>query len=323
MYLIQTKQITKGRFKGLYTENPLKDIALFGKAVLTNQLARFATTLYVKVTDHSGRGDEETSPEQTAAYFIESFRDYQKYLGLGEDEIGGYLQGKTILEYGPGDILGVALLFYAYGAKTVHCVDRFPLSTKISEKSIAVYRCLLDRLGEAERQRAASAFIKKADPASGLNSSAISYKVTENGLSGARDKYDLIISRAVLEHVNSLEDTFHDIKCSMKNNGTSIHKVDLKSHGLDRYTDFDFLTWPSTIYKLMYSHKGFPNRWRVDKYKRLIESSGLKAKKLTPTGKIPQEKLDIIYPKLARDFKNIPPEEISWTGFLMHLEHDR
>ena len=34
-----------------------------------------------------------------------------------------------------------------------------------------------------------------------------------------------------------------DIQRSMKAGGLSVHQVDLKSHGLDRYVAFDFLTW--------------------------------------------------------------------------------
>lgn len=34
-----------------------------------------------------------------------------------------------------------------------------------------------------------------------------------------------------------------DIQRSMKAGGLSVHQVDLKSHGLDRYAAFDFLTW--------------------------------------------------------------------------------
>ncbi len=304
----------------MYTENSLKDAALFCKAVLTNQLAKFTPTLYVKLTDHSGRGEEEGGAQQTANYFIKSFHDYQKYLGLNSKEIEPYLREKVILEYGPGNILGVALLFYAYGATSVHCVDRFPL-VKISKKSVAVYTHLLDSLGKKERERAGNAFKEKGNPASGFNESAINYQMTKNGLSGALNKYDLIISRAVLEHVNLLDETFLDIKHSMKKGGISLHKVDLKSHGLDRYTDFDFLTWPKTLYKLMFSHKGYPNRWRVDKYRELATSSDLHVKECTPTDQIDPKKLDIIYPKVAREFKHLSPEELSWLGFWLYLEH--
>ncbi len=304
----------------MYTENLGKDVILFCKAFLSNQLAKFAPKLYVNLTRQTGRGEGEREALQVASYFFECFYDYRKQLALDEEEFQSYLREKVILEYGPGDILGVALLFYAYGAKMVHCVDRFPLA-KMSNKNIDVYVQLLNSLGEKERERAENAFNEKGDPESGFNVNAIRYKITRNGLSGAIKKYDLIISRAVLEHVNDLEKTMIDIMCSMKEGGISLHKVDLTSHGLDRYTDFDFLTWPNVIYRLMYSHKGFPNRWRVNKYKELAENSNLHVKELIPTGRLDQKKLNTIYLKLAKEFRHISLKELSWQGFWIYLEH--
>jgi len=305
----------------LYTENPANDVFLFAKAFLSNQLARFAPKLYVDLTHQTGRGDrEEESPLQISEYYIRCFREYLDQIGLKENETNEYFQGKVILEYGPGDILGVALLMYAYGAKTVCSVDRFPLS-RLSNKNIDVYMHLLMSLGKGERERANNAFNEQGNPKSGFNPKAITYRVTKNGLSGSSREYDLIISRAVLEHVNNLEETMIDIKRSLKYGGVSIHEVDLKSHGLDRYKEFDFLTWPKPIYDLMYSHKGFPNRWRVNQYRELAESSKLHVKKLSPVGRLEQEKLDVIYLKVAKEFSRVSPKELSWLGFWMLLEH--
>lgn len=303
----------------VYTENPARDVGLLCKTVLFNQLAKFAPTLYVNLTRQTGRRKRKEEASQVAEYFHHCVGDYRKQLELDEDAFTKYLQGKTVLEYGPGNILGVALVLYAYGAATVHCVDRFPLS-QLSEKNIAIYQHLLNALDQEQRERADTAFREKGNPRSGFHPRAITYSVTPNGLSGAREEYDFIISRAVLEHVNSLEDTMRDMQRSLKTGGLSLHKVDLKSHGLDRYTDFDFLTWPEPLYQLMYSHKGSPNRWRVNTYRELAENLHLRVRKLTPTGQLDQEKLTVIYPKLAKEFKSISREELSWLGFWIHLE---
>lgn len=303
----------------MYTESPINDIYLFTKALCSNQLARYAPKLYVNLTNQTGRGTGEEIAE-VADYFIRCFQDYRAQIGLNEAEFSDYLTGKSILEYGPGDILGVALLMYAHGAERICCVDRFPLA-KLSDKNIQVYTHILNSLDPRKRERANQAFNDNGNPSSGFNPQAICYKVTASGLSGASSEYDLIISRAVLEHVNDLEATMLDIKRSMKADGISIHEVDLKSHGLDRYTAFDFLTWPGILYKLMYNHKGFPNRWRADRYKELAEQSGLHVKELNPTEKLGQEKISVIYPKLAKEFRHLSPDDLSWLGFSMVLEH--
>ena len=70
----------------------------------------------------------------------------------------------------------------------------------------------------------------------------------------------------------------------------------------------------------MYSHKGFPNRWRVNRYKirREIQTA---YEKTTPTGQLDRDKLDIVFSKLAGEFRDISADELSWLGFWMFLEH--
>lgn len=303
----------------LYTENSAKDVLLFAKALFSNQLARIAPKLYVNLTHQTGRGEEGGDAKEVADYFIRCFHDYGEQLGLGEAEFSEYLAGKCILEYGPGDVLGVALLIYAHGARSVSCVDQFPLSS-MSDKNVGIYAQILKSLDGACRKRADSAFLEIGNPASGFNPAAVSYTVTKNGLIGAKGEFDLIISRAVLEHVSNLEDTMRDIQQGMKTDGIAIHQVDLRSHGLDRYKTFDFMTWPTAIYKLMYSHKGFPNRWRVDKYRELAKRTNLRLSRLTPTDRVPVEDLKIIYSKLAREFGQVALDDLAWMGFWMVLD---
>ena len=303
----------------MYTENIGQDGYRFAKALLTNQMARFAPKLYLSLMHETGRGDSEAAPAATADYFFRCFNDYGQHLGLDGDQFACFLQGKAVLEYGPGDVLGVALLMYANGADFVHCVDRFPRK-KISTKNIDIYNKILDRLGSEQRNRAIHAFNECGDPGSGFKPSIINYAVTTDGLIGRKSAYDLIVSRAVLEHVNHLESTILDNAQALRPDGVAIHNVDLKSHNLDRYRPFDFLTWPESAYRLMNSHKGRPNRWRVDKYRECVARSGLRFKALAHTGKLNDEEIDRIRPNLATNFRNLPTEELTWLGFWMVLE---
>jgi SAM-dependent methyltransferase len=306
----------------LYSENRAKDAVLFAKAVLSNQLARFAPALYMRLTHETGRGEQEQTPAQIAEYFIGCFDDYRRQLDLDEAAFAAYLQGRRVLEYGPGDILGVALLLYAHGAESVHCFDRFPLHT-VSEKNLRVYERLLESLDPPQRQRAEAAFVEPGTPASGFRPEAIGYFVSRDGLSGASRQYDLVISRAVLEHVDNLAGTARDVAQALKPDGLSIHEVDLRSHGLDRYQAFDFLTWPEPVYRLMFSQKGFPNRWRLNRYRDLFEQAGMRIRKLEPTTRLPAEKVALIEPHLAAPLRGVSAEELSWMGFWMVLEPGR
>jgi len=71
----------------------------------------------------------------------------------------------------------------------------------------------------------------------------------------------------------------------------------------------------------MYAHKGFPNRWRLNKYKQLAQESNFQIKKLTSLGEFDKNKIEIIHKKLSRELTPISIEELCWKGFWMHLEH--
>jgi SAM-dependent methyltransferase len=306
--------------KYMYSENVFKDVQFFCKAVLSNQLAKFAPKMYVNMTHQTGRGSREKDPQEVADYFIKCFNEYHEFLNLTEQEFGQYLMGTSVMEYGPGDVLGAALLFYAYGAAHVQCVDKFEL-LNLSKFNIEVYQLILNSLKGDIKKRANEAFNSYGKPGSGINNECISYEVAKDGIADKTGKYDLIVSRAVLQHVNKLDATFQYIKRSMKNNGISIHVVDLRSLGLDRHTDLDFLTWPRFFYQLMYSHKGFPNRWRLNKYKQLSKESNLKIKKFTPLGEFDKKRIEIIHEKLSPELTPLTIEDLCWKGFWVHLEH--
>lgn len=304
----------------MYTENLGKDVVHFAHAFATNQLAKFAPKLYLNLNHQSGRSTEPTDPARTAEYFLRCIEDYRQQLGMDRKGFEAFLHGKAVLEYGPGDVLGVALLMYAHGAEFVQCVDRFARK-KATPENIETYRILLDRLDGESRERANGAFNVYGDPSSGLDERRVRYSVTPDGLIGERDAYDLVISRSVLEHVNSLDKTMADMASALRRGGLAIHKVDLKSHQLDRYQPFDFLTWPESMYQLMHSHKGRPNRWRVNKYREVAQRAGLRFLTLADTGRLEPQKISRIRPKLASHLRDVPDEELGWLGFWMVLQH--
>jgi len=297
----------------------IADASAFCHATLSNQLARFMPGVYVRLTRQTGRGAAPETPREIAEYFTRCFDDYFACLNVQPASIPQFLEGKRILEYGPGDVLGTALLMYAHGASEVHCLDRFPLQ-RASAQNHAALGCLLDSLRGQARSRAESTFLKVGDPASGFDPQKISYLLRPSGLSGGEAVYDLSISRAVLEHVDDLDGTFRDIRRSLRPGGLSIHLVDLKSHGLDRRDPLDFLTWPHPVYRLMFSHKGFPNRWRVDRYRALTAAHGLACRSMHPTDRLTQAQVETIRARLAQPFRALSSEDLSWLSFWMVLE---
>ncbi|MEQ1600145.1 MAG: methyltransferase domain-containing protein [Methylophilaceae bacterium] len=284
------------------------------KATLTNQLARFAPAWYVRFTGETGRGLDEETSAQAARYFQRCFDDYFAKLGVAPSAISAFLAGKHILEYGPGDLPGVALLMIAHGAESVVCVDRFPL-VQLSEKNLAVIQELLASLGKEAQQRAQNCMLEVNSPAAGFNPEFIRYHIDPNGLSGLRDQIDLVLSRAVLEHVNDLPATFNDMYVAMKRDAIAIHQVDLKSHGLHLSNPLDFLYWSESLWQLMYSHKGVPNRLRVNAYRAILAQTGFDIVTLEPTLLADTSDVSLVRPKIAESFRHISDQDLRWLGF--------
>lgn len=292
----------------------LSDTPRFLKAVASNLLAGVAPSLYVRLTRQTGRGRDDVDPDDVARYYMTCVDDYAAQLKLGPAGFDAFLAGRNVLEYGPGDVLGVALVLYARGAAKVTCVDRFPLE-RISATNAAVYRKLIEMLDGPARERARSAFREAGQPESGFVASAVCYSVTKDGLAAQPGAFDLVVSRAVLEHVNRLESTIEDAAVALRPGGISIHCVDLRSHGLDRRQVLDFLTWSDWAYALMYSNKGFPNRWRVDKYRDCLRRSGLRLQSLSPTELVTLEDVGRIAGDLPRGLRGASHEDLRWLGF--------
>lgn len=293
----------------------MADSVRVARAVATNQLARLSPSAYVRLTGQTGRGAAaEESPDDIATYFRDCVDAYFVKLGLAASDAASFLAGKTLMEYGPGDLPGVAALMVAHGAEKVYCVDRFPL-VSLSEKNARVLGQLIDSCQGAERERLLSCLADARNPAAGFDPRRIEYVVRPGGLSGLREAVDLVFSRAVLEHVNDLAATFADMTAALRPGAAAIHLVDLRSHGLHKANPLDFLAWSPALWDLMYSAKGVPNRWRVDHYRTVLASLPVELQALEATTRATPEQVAQVRPQLAERFRGVSDEDLLWLGF--------
>ncbi|HED39460.1 MAG TPA: methyltransferase domain-containing protein [Chromatiales bacterium] len=288
------------------------------RAVASNQVARLAPRFYLNVTSQTGRGSHVETVKEVADYFFECFDDYFRKLGVPREDITAYLSGKSVLEYGPGDLPGVGMLMYAHGAEKVICVDRFSM-VSINQKNTQILENIISRLDGEALERVMSCFNDFGEISSGFAENRICYYIHPNGLSGLKNSVDLVYSRAVLEHVNDLYATFLDMASALKTGGTAIHKVDLKSHGLHEKNPLDFLVWPTRLWNLMYAHKGAPNRWRLNKYLEVIEMIPVDTILIEATELAAESDVDNIGPYLAKPFQEVSKEDLAWLGFWLVL----
>lgn len=293
----------------------MRDLSRVLRATATNMFAGLAPGWYVRLSGQTGRGDpSQESARDIAEYFLECFDDYLQRLGLTRSDADERFQGRTVVEYGPGDLPGVAALFVAYGARHVYCVDRFAM-VHLDGKNLDVLRALRQLLPEPQAGRIAS--LIKTDPSgrSVIDADRISYVVRPHGFSGLASAADLVVSRAVLEHVDDLEGSFKDMRRALKPGCTALHLVDLRSHGLHRHNPLDFLEWSPSLWSLMFSNKGVPNRWRIDRYRDIVASLDVEDVEFTVTKQASADDVAVVRPRLDARFKDTSDVDLGVLGF--------
>jgi len=89
--------------------------------------------------------------------------------------------------------------------------------------------------------------------------------------------FDLIVSRAVMEHVADPDAAFSAMDRLLSPGGHMIHKIDLRDHGLFSDKGFHpltFLTVPERIYRWMTRESGKPNRRLYNYYRQKTTELG-------------------------------------------------
>lgn len=246
-----------------------------------------------------------------AQYAIDIFAAHVERAGFV-----GRLQGKTIMELGPGDSAATALICHAYGARAI-LSDVGPFASR----ELELYRKLAELLN-------VSGFVtpnlnQVYTLEEFLESCQASY-LTE-GLEGLRslpcNSVDFVFSQAVLEHIRKEEflETQKEIARILKPQGVCSHRVDLRDHlggGLNNLR-FNKKIWESDFF----AESGFyTNRLRFSNMIRYFCDAGFEVE-LSET-----RKWDIIPIKrrqLAGEFQDMPDEELSISGFDVLLRNNK
>ena len=267
------------------------------------------------------------------AYIEKQFADYIKYAGLS-------LQGKRILELGPGDNLGVALKFLAAGVASVVCLDRF-YSKRDTEHEREIYKALRERLSFEEQSRFDQAVTLsdtvQFNPERLQSVYGVSLEGFAEKLANDHEKFDLILSCAVLEEIYDPDPVFAAMDRLLAPGGNLVHVIDLGDYGMFRNQGMHpltFLTISESIYKRMASDSGLPNRKRLRYYVEKMKELGYQSKFFV-TSVLPNGRLEPaaeyapgkfandsnlvaeIRNKLAGDFKNLDEEQLLIDGVLM------
>ena len=289
-------------------------------------------------TEH-GSSHSRKSLAESLAYIEEQYRDYLTYGQLSHEDV----QGKRILELGFGDNVGVALKFLAAGAGQVVCVDKF-YSKRDTAREREIYAGLRRGLPPDE-QRRFDAVISMADDVkfdatklqalNGLDLEAAAHQLKEQD-----QVFDLIISRAVIEEIYEPAGVLAAADGLLAPGGLMLHKIDLSDYGI--FSDggmhpLTFLTIPESVYRLMASDSGIPNRKLLGYYRKQMDGFSYDTKFFVTSivghgpvvphreisaldedgSEVALPVINEIRPKLWREFKRMSDEELMVQGVFL------
>jgi len=209
--------------------------------------------------------------EESIDYINEQFEDYLEYGCLtGQD-----LKGKRILELGYGDNVGVALRFLAAGAAQVICIDKFYSERDVSRER-ELYAALRDRMSSDEKRRLDDIVDIgtdiKFDDSRLRCLNGLDLTRGAEMLLGQSEVFDMVISRAVIEEIYEPKQVLTVVNRLLAPNALMLHKIDMSDYGIfseGGMHPLTFLTIPNSIYRLMATDSGIPNRKLIGDYKQI------------------------------------------------------
>jgi len=239
----------------------------------------------------------------SAAYSTSVFHTHVQRAGLTAT-----LNGKTILELGPGDSIATALISKAHGARAI-LIDRADFA-RLDLTCYLDLAQLLEKLGLAPPQ---------LTDARSLNDvlDACEARYLTDGLNSLKElpsrSVDLVFSHAVLEHVRRAEFLETQIECRrvMRTDAIASHRIDLRDHLGGRLNNLRFseALWESQFF----SFSGFyTNRIQFSEMLDLFSKAGFSVE----LGEV--ERWDVLptsRDKLAEPFRKKRADELCVSGF--------
>jgi SAM-dependent methyltransferase len=236
-------------------------------------------------------------------YISKVFSDH-----CNRSEVNSNLNGRVILEIGPGDSIATALLVASLGGSTI-LIDSGDYATK----DVAVYIAIAEDLRKLG--------YKSPDISSSKSFSDILKICNARYLTSGRasletlpaNSVDLIFSQAVLEHVRKDDflQTMIECKRVLKEGGLASHCVDLKDHlggGLNNLR-FENKIWESNFF---YKSGFYTNRIRFSQMILLMIKAGFIVKNVHAKR---WSEIPIARHKLSSEFSQLSDDDLLINEF--------
>ena len=256
-----------------------------------------------RMANVTGRGAGREG-DAAVSYFEAVADDYDVVAAhVGVAPRKGLYRDRSVLELGPGNTRALALLARLAGAAACEAFDPFDAQARRASYLETVYAPLLARRGQEATLRRANELLETCK-----------VHTSEPSLRSGGRRFDLVLSRAVLEHVRDLGALFRTLAAVTTDDAVLLHKVDLRCHGNRHDHELDFLSFPEPVSRLLSSRVDTPTRERLPTYLSLAEDAGLVTLYAASTHVIEPAEAEAARPRLAARFRAMDAAALSVLG---------
>ena len=215
------------------------------------------------------------------------------------------IEGKTVLELGPGADLGVGIILLMKNVKKYNAIDINNLVKSVPDK---FYEILFDYIRNTNNNNEIIKFLRSQLQLTRLGKNdRLNYIYDKNfDLSILKNEdIDFVFSQAAFEHFDDVEKTISQLSEIVKPGTILISEIDLKTHtrwirdadplNIYRYSDF--------IYNL-FKFSGSPNRIRPYEYETILKKNGWTKIEIFPLTVLDKEYLSKVQNKLNKKFRD-------------------
>jgi len=225
--------------------------------------------------------------------------------------------GLNVLEVGPGPTLGSSVLLACGGAQ-VAVADRFSPSWD-ADFHAPFYRAILDRV--SERGEAYTAPIGRLLAAGDFVDDVVRrHAVAAEELSQIGEAFDVVLSNAVLEHVQHLQTSVANLAMVTAAGGYGFHQVDLRDHR-DFNRPLEYLTLSEQEYDAIRERTLCDSgcQWRVSSFVAAFSEAGFHTSVSVNLTAEP-EYMEALRPRLHPDFAGYSDQDLMATSafFVLH-----
>lgn len=220
-----------------------------------------------------------------------------------------------MLELGPGQDLGTGFVILALGAQSYTAIDKYELVSKTPDnfykvlfeqlKGYPAYKRAQTALGQFQKQGFSDYFSYTCELSFSLNS--LPFR-----------KFDVLVSQAVLEHLDDVRKTFDTLRPILSTNAIMVHEVDIVTHArwVRTLDPLNLLRYSDAIYELL-KFSGSPNRLRMSDYQEILNCLGFEKIETKQIIILDKGYVKKSRPHLSDKFRRYPDEDIETKSFYL------